>query len=111
MLLRVSFETLASCFALLLIASELIYLALTSPALKLQAVSRPPQLHLFVVFVPVVVLSRQRADGSFHPFVVRKFCYLLWTEYQGICVVFAAWVKFFGSLIVKVNIYFSIILL
>ena len=31
MLLRVSFEALASCFALLLIASELIYLIFLSP--------------------------------------------------------------------------------
>ena len=72
MLLSVSFEALAFCFALLLIASEFIIWHL-SRVLKLQAASRPPRLHWFIGFVPVVVLSCQRTDSNFQRFVVRRF--------------------------------------
>ena len=74
-LLRVSFEALAYYFALLSSVSELIYLALISPVLASGCLQTAAITHVYR-FVPVVVLSCQRADGSVHPFAVGRFCYL-----------------------------------
>ena len=65
MLLRVSFEALASCFVLLLMVSELIYFDTHLACLSFRLPSRPLRLYLFTGFVSLVALSRQLADGSF----------------------------------------------